>query len=54
MNGETKFFVFADHQAWGFQVFPIARQAEQLYVGEQVLFPFENDMSELDFFDGMK
>ncbi|MNJ29773.1 hypothetical protein D3C77_243530 [compost metagenome] len=54
MNGETKFFVFADHQAWGFQVFPIARQSEQLYVGEQVLFPFENDMSELDFFDGMK
>lgn len=54
MNGETKFFVFADHEAWGFQVFPIARQAEQLYVGEQVFFPFENDMSELDFFDGMK
>lgn len=41
-------------EAWGFQVFPIARQDEQLYVGEQVLFPFEKDMSELDFFDGMK
>ncbi|UHA76123.1 molecular chaperone [Paenibacillus sp. 481] len=53
-NGEVKFFVFSDEQNWGFYVVPIARQHEQLYLGEKTFFPFENDLSELDFFDGLK
>ncbi|MMZ63119.1 hypothetical protein D1872_253560 [compost metagenome] len=54
VNGETKFFVFADDNQWGFHVLPIARRDEGLFMGRKVLFPFENDRSELDFFDGMK
>lgn len=54
VNGETKFFVFADESHWGFHVFPIARKDERLYVGRRELLPFENERSELDYFDGMK
>ncbi|MEN1990408.1 molecular chaperone [Paenibacillus hubeiensis] len=54
VNGETKFFVFPDDRHWGFYVLPIARKNERLYLGPQKLFPFEPDLSELDFFDGMK
>ncbi|AWB43679.1 molecular chaperone [Paenibacillus sp. CAA11] len=54
VNGETKFFVYADLQQWGFHVLPVARQADQLYLGKGVIFPFEQDVSELDFFDGFK
>nr|WP_255298279.1 molecular chaperone [Brevibacillus dissolubilis] len=53
-NGEVKFCVFADENNWGFHVVPIARQHEQLYLGRKQFFAFENDLSELDFFDGMK
>lgn len=54
VNGETKFFVFADEHQWGFHVLPIARRDEGLFLGRKELFPFESDSSELDFFDGMK
>lgn len=54
VNGETKFFVFADDNHWGFHVLPVARRDEGLFLGRKALFPFETDQSELDFFDGMK
>lgn len=54
MNGETKFFVFADHSHWGFHVLPVARRDEQLLLGHKRLFAYENESSELDFFDGLK
>ncbi|MGG4131177.1 molecular chaperone [Paenibacillus illinoisensis] len=54
VNGETKFFVFPDDRHWGFHVLPVARRNERLYLGSQKLLPFETDLSELDFFDGMK
>lgn len=54
VNGETKFFVFADEHEWGFHVLPIARRDEGLFLGRKELFPFESDSSELDFFDGTK
>ncbi|MUG44343.1 molecular chaperone [Paenibacillus woosongensis] len=54
VNGETKYFVFADDNHWGFYVLPIARQNEGLLLGRKELFPFESDRSELDFFDGTK
>ncbi|ANF97588.1 hypothetical protein [Paenibacillus bovis] len=53
-NGETKFFVFAGDQRWGFNVVPVLRENEQLYVANRQFFAFENDLSELDFFDGTK
>ncbi|TVX94543.1 molecular chaperone [Paenibacillus agilis] len=54
VNGEVKFFVFAQDSNWGFHVVPVSRQHEQLYIGKKEFFAFENDLSELDFFDGLK
>ncbi|MDR9856617.1 molecular chaperone [Paenibacillus sp. VCA1] len=54
VNGETKYFVFADDNHWGFHVLPIARLDEGLLLGRKALFPFESDRSELDFFDGTR
>ncbi|OXM85382.1 hypothetical protein [Paenibacillus rigui] len=54
VNGEAKYFVFAEANAWGFHVLPVARRDEQLYWGEKQFFAFENGLSELDFFDGRK
>ncbi|MEC1180049.1 molecular chaperone [Metasolibacillus meyeri] len=54
VNGEVKFFVFASQDHWGFHVVPVARQNEQLLLGKKHFFAFETDLSELDFFDGLK
>ncbi|MGE6230398.1 molecular chaperone [Paenibacillus chitinolyticus] len=54
VNEEVKFFVFGGGQNWGFHVVPVARRREQLYLGAKRFFAFENDLSEIDFFDGMK
>ena len=54
VNGETKWFVFADDNHWGFHVLPIARQKDGLHLGRKQIFAFESDLSELDFFDGLK
>ncbi|MEG0258724.1 MAG: molecular chaperone, partial [Lysinibacillus sp.] len=53
-NGEVKFFVFAGESHWGFHVVPVARRDEQLFMGSKDFFAFETDLSELDFFDGLK
>jgi len=53
-NGEIKFFVFAGENHWGFHVVPITRREEQLLIGTKEFFAFETDLSELDFFDGLK
>ncbi len=53
-NGEVKFFVFAGEHNWGFHVVPVARMDEQLHLGQKKFYAFENDLSELDFFDGLK
>ncbi|SCY38146.1 hypothetical protein SAMN02787081_02301 [Lysinibacillus fusiformis] len=53
-NGEVKFFVFAGEDHWGFHVVPVARKEEQLFIGSKEFFAFETDLSELDFFDGLK
>lgn len=54
MNGEVKFFVFTNNNQWGFHVVPVSRREEKLYLGPKQFFAFENDLSEMDFFDGMK
>ena len=53
-NGEAKWFVFAGDGSWGFDTVPVARLNEQLYMGRKQFNAFENDLSELDFFDGLK
>lgn len=51
---EVKFFVFAAKEKWGFYVVPIARSGPQLYLGEDQFFAFENNIWEVNFFDGNK
>lgn len=53
-NGEVKFFTFTDENSWGFYVVPVQRENEVLKSCERIYFPFEDDLSELNFFDGMK
>ncbi|NLM98075.1 MAG: molecular chaperone [Halanaerobiaceae bacterium] len=53
-NGEIKFFVYTDEKSWGFYVLPVCRKDEKLHVGERKYFAFEDDLSKLDFFDGLK
>ncbi|MCX7746235.1 MAG: molecular chaperone [Clostridia bacterium] len=53
-NGEVRFFLFAHDKNWGFHVVPIARKDEQLFMGKKKFFAFEDELSELDFFDGLK
>ncbi|MCM3292080.1 molecular chaperone [Paenibacillus sp. MER 180] len=53
-NGEAKWFVFAGDGSWGFNAVPVARVNEQLHIGKKQFYAFENDLSELDFFDGLK
>ena len=53
-NKQIKFFVFTSDSNWGFFVVPVARLEEQLYLGEEKYFPFDNDLSKVDFFDGYK
>ncbi|NLD47640.1 MAG: molecular chaperone [Clostridiaceae bacterium] len=53
-NGEVRFFLYAHDMNWGFHVVPVARKDEQLYLGKRKFFAFEGELSELDFFDGLK
>ncbi len=53
-NGEIRFFTFPDEKNWGFYVVPIGRENDELYLGKKKYYAFENDLSELDFFDGVK
>lgn len=54
MEGETKFFVWAVRERWGFVVLPVLRDGEILYKGAETFFDFEDDTWELNFFDGRK
>lgn len=54
VDTEVKFFVFAANDQWGFYLLPIAREGNQLYLGKEAFFAFENDVWEVDFFDGTK
>ncbi|MGM0501359.1 MAG: molecular chaperone [Bacillota bacterium] len=53
-NNEVKFFLFTTAGNWGFFVLPLCRKEDQLYVGPKQFFAFEDDLSTLDFFDGLK
>ena len=53
-NGELKFFVYTKEDAWGFYVLPVMREKGELLVANEHYFPFEDDLSELNFFDGKK
>ena len=52
-NNEIKFFVWSDENIWGFYVLSILRENDELYLGKEQLYYFENDKWERNFFDGM-
>jgi hypothetical protein len=54
VNGEVKFFVRVEPQDWGFVIVPIYRDDENLFVGYEKFFSFENDIWVKNFFDGLK
>ena len=53
-NNEIKFFVWAEEELWGFYVLAILREEDELYIGKEKFFYFENDKWEQNFFDGLK
>lgn len=53
-NNEVKFFVWEEEELWGFYVLSILRKDEELYIGKEKFFYFENDKWERNFFDGLK
>ncbi|MBE6091122.1 MAG: molecular chaperone [Clostridium beijerinckii] len=53
-NNEVKFFVWEEEELWGFYVLAILRKEEELYIGQEKFFYFENDRWERNFFDGLK
>lgn len=42
-NNEVKFFVWEEEELWGFYVLAILRKEEELYIGQEKFFYFEND-----------
>ncbi|NOW61728.1 hypothetical protein DFH83_003708 [Clostridium saccharobutylicum] len=53
-NNEIKFFIWEEEELWGFYVLAILRRDEELYIGKEKFFYFENDKWERNFFDGLK
>jgi len=54
INGEVKYFIWADPGYWGFVVLPILRENEQLKMGKEQFIPFENDHWVTNYFDGTR
>lgn len=53
-NEEVKFFVWANQEEWGYQVVPVCRKQDELYLGKAVFYCFENDSWVSSFYDGTK
>lgn len=54
VNGEVKFFVWARQEEWGYLVVPVYRKEDELYLGKQEFYCFENDSWINSFYDGTK
>ena len=54
VNGEVKFFAWASREEWGFRIVPVCRRQDELYLGKQAFYCFENDNWINSFYDGMK
>jgi dihydroneopterin aldolase len=51
-NGEVRYFVWLESDMWAFSVVPVARENEQLQIGERQVLPFEVESWLVNFFDG--
>lgn len=54
VNGEIKFFVWAEQEQWGFYVLPVMREEEALHMGPPSFYRFESEEWLQNFFDGKK
>lgn len=54
VNGEVKFFVWAVQEEWGYQLIPVYRREDELYLGKGAFYCFENDNWINSFYDGTK
>ena len=54
VNGEVKFFAWASREEWGYQVVPVCRRQDELYLGKAAFYCFENDNWMNSFYDGTK
>ncbi|MBP7026685.1 MAG: hypothetical protein KBH87_04635, partial [Leptotrichiaceae bacterium] len=51
-NELTRFFIYTDENSWGFYVCPVKREGNQLYLGSEKYYPFEDELNKISFFDG--
>ena len=51
-NGEVRYFVWADAGQWGFNLAPISRRDDELYLAPQKMYSFENESWMVNYFDG--
>jgi thiol-disulfide isomerase/thioredoxin len=54
VNGEVKYFIWADPGYWGFVVLPILRDKDQLKIGKEQFKAFENEHWVSNYFDGTR
>lgn len=54
VDREVKFFVWAKPEYWGYLIVPIYRDGEDLKIGREQFYGFENDSWVKNFFDGTK
>ena len=54
VDREVKFFVWAEPMEWGFVVVPVYREGENMRVGREQFYSFEDEEWVMNFFDGMK
>lgn len=48
----SKFFVYTNTDSWGFYVWVVKREEENLYLGKRKYFPFDNKSNIVSFFNG--
>lgn len=51
-NNIVRFFIYTDVNNWGFYVLSIKRKNDQLYVGSNKYYSYENSLEEVVYFDG--
>jgi hypothetical protein len=54
VNGEVKYFVWADSGYWGFTILPILRDNDQLKIEKEQFRAFENEHWVSNYFDGTR
>ena len=54
VDHEVRFFIWSVPEWIGFKVLPIYRENEELYIGEEKFFDYENESWLNNFFDGLK